>query len=147
MKKRIFGITTLLLFPANIKAYDTFIGSTFTLNWTDANKYCATNYGTSLATITSDSENSEAYAAGLAASNGDADRFFIGLNDINDDSIWTWIDGSTSSYRYTFGISGDGNCAEYIIDTNGNAWNDLSCSSFRYFVCNFNTLQPTQGTF
>ena len=48
------------------------------------------------------------------------------------------MDGTDSSYRYTFAVSGDGPCSEYITDANGytDQWNDLSCSHTRYFLCN-----------
>ena len=115
-----------------------YIGTNFSANWTTANSFCTTQYGTTLATITSDAEQNTAYDAFFTAipSTPDtwSDRFFIGLNDIDDDDIWTWIDGSNSTYRSIFELSGDGNCAEYI--TSEDVWNDLSCSSTRYFVCN-----------
>lgn len=129
-----------------VRPYGNYIGSTFATNWTAANDYCMSTYGTTLATITSADENDDVISAGVAGYDaGDesgpyGDRFFIGFNDIDNDSTWTWIDGSTSSYRYTLEIGGDGNCAEYI---ENDKWNDLSCGSERYFVCNYNVTGPS----
>ena len=120
-----------------------YIGSTFDTDYDSANQYCQDTYGTTLATITNAEENAAVKAAGLAGTaagdgSGNTDRFFIGLNDQNEDGSWTWIDGSDSCYRYTFAVSGDGYCSEYITDAGGYAdhWNDLGCWQTRYFVCN-----------
>ena len=125
----------------NVNGGRSYIGSTFDTDWETAEQYCQDNYGTTLATITNAEENAAVKAAGLAGTaagdgSGNTDRFYIGLIEGSDDT-WSWADGTDSSYRYTFAVSGDGPCSEYI--TSADAWNDLSCSHTRYFVCNLNS--------
>ena len=129
----------------NANGARSYIGSTFDTDWETAEQYCQDNYGTTLATITNAEENAAVYAAGLAGTaagdgSGNTDRFYIGLIE-GSDNTWSWVDGTDSSYRYTFYESGDGQCSEYVTDANGDndAWNDLSCSHTRYFVCNLNS--------
>ena len=138
---KLYVLICLSVFVTTINGQ--YIGSTFATSWYSANDYCLEHYNSTLATIRNEDEDSAVHAAGIAGVEAstetgyNTDRFYIGLNDIDDDNSWTWIDGTISSYTYNFIISGDGNCAERMYDQD--QWNDLSCSEHeRYFVCNLN---------
>lgn len=58
--------------------------------WSDANAYCQSNFGTTLATLTSDVE-----AQQLAEKQDftDSDSPWIGLSDIEKEGKWSWASG------------------------------------------------------
>eukprot|EP01084_Bolivina_argentea_P286275 491070_1 len=88
-------------------------------NWTVANQYCLDTFGTTLATI----ENAEDAQIALAAtdeSKSAALNFWIGLNDIANESQWVNVDGSNCG----------GNCIFLDSWMNGqpNNWNVQNCA-------------------
>ena len=108
--------------------------------WSDAHAYCIGVYGTSLATIRSSTENDIVVSIGYA-SFGTQTLFWIGLNDIDDDGNYEWIDGTgDASTIYTKWDSGQPdtsgsskNCVEMLSSQN---WNNNVCSLTRPFICN-----------
>ena len=77
-------------------------------SWSEANEYCASKFGTSLGTIRSEYSMILALLA-LKDVNVDASnaKFWIGLNNINNDNSYSWIDGSNNDYIYgDFGCIG-----------------------------------------
>merc|ERR1719211_132961 len=83
------------------------------MNWNDANAYCASTYGTTLATITSDDD-----AEALLAIKKDA---WIGLNDLAQEGTWVWTSGHEC----------DGNCANLDYWTGSgpsNSYNNEHCA-------------------
>jgi len=60
------------------------------MTWQDANNFCASQYGTTLATITSEEEVAEIQNLVNADS---APRFYIGLNDHESEGTWKWASG------------------------------------------------------
>ena len=116
--------------------------------WSDANSYCESTHGTELATIIDSNDNSEAYSllSGNAA--------WIGLNDLNTEGTWEWVDG-ISSVTYTNWASGEPNnvyssvygerqhCAD-IESGRPALWDDDWCSALKPFLCNkYSTNNPT----
>ena len=100
-------------------------------------------YGTELATILNERENTYVRtAATYAADIGEGESLWIGMNDIDDEGNWDyWNDGTYSGefknwYASDPDNAGTGqNCAAmYGVDTN--EWIDSECESNYYFVCN-----------
>jgi len=60
------------------------------MTWQDANNFCASQYGTTLATITSEEEVAELQNLINVDS---APRFYIGLNDHESEGTWKWASG------------------------------------------------------
>ena len=60
------------------------------IDWTDANAYCASTYGTTLATIKDDADASTLLAM---KQNLGSYRVWIGLNDIETETEWVWASG------------------------------------------------------
>ena len=123
----------------------------YTKRWIDANEYCIDTYGTSLATLTSYDDILDAVWAGKEAGffdeNADSspygDRFFVGLNDIDENGIWSYIEeNSNSNYTFNPNFSGGEYCSEIIWQSEYKVTNDIGCSDAirtRYFVCNSNS--------
>ena len=113
-----------------------YIGVNSDMSWSDANAYCESTYGTTLAKITSDEENTLVREAATAA--GISSRVWIGASDDTTEDTFLWVDGS--SVDYSNWASGEPNdygsgedCAEQY---SGGTWNDRSCTSTQAFVCN-----------
>ena len=108
------------------------------INWTNAESYCQSTYGTHLATITSSIDNAYARIAATNAGIEDA-AIWIGYNDIEHEGNFTWIDGSGEGNYTNWNTgepnnSGEQDCTQlkgYL-----NTWDDAFCSSTRWFVCN-----------
>ncbi|CAH2330250.1 Hypothetical predicted protein, partial [Pelobates cultripes] len=70
----------------------------------------------------------------------DTERHWIGLNDIEDEGTWTWIDGANYSASVQFWKKGEPNdygknedCA--LLHTTGE-WNDMPCTfTDSYAIC------------
>ena len=137
--------------------------SSFTYD--DANNYCLHNYGTTLATNFTDS--SVEYNDILSifdiiktyySDNINIESCWIGLNDMNTEGTYTWIDDNSiasidSSYWYpgqpnNFG--GNQDCVNIILESNEYGLNDASCdSSFtdNSFICNSNDYVIRHGEY
>ena len=108
------------------------------MNWTSAESYCESTYGTHLATISSSIDNT--YAQIAATNAGINTHIWIGYNDIDSEGSFTWIDGSGEG-NYTNWNTGEPNndgsgedCTEMYFSSL--LWNDKSCDVTRNFVCN-----------
>ncbi|KAI4888302.1 hypothetical protein NFI96_031298 [Prochilodus magdalenae] len=108
-------------------------------NWTEAQSYCREKF-TDLATIESQKEMD----ALIAVLNGRGGRFWIGLKqkDLQDNTNWTWSDGSDSSYRYW--NTGEPNygknemCVQ-LLHNSLYRWNDAGCHQQHQFICYTNS--------
>ena len=67
-------------------------------------------------------------------------RVWIGLNDIQKEGSWVWVDGSFSSYR-NWGLNqpdntnGNEDCAVIVY---GGVWEDVRCSRVLHALCKYN---------
>ena len=70
------------------------------MSWNDANTYCKNTFGTTLSTITSESDN---IALQSIVGNTLSEHYsvLIGYNDINNEGTFTWVDGFTPSNIFT----------------------------------------------
>lgn len=71
------------------------------------------------------------------------DAVWVGLNDIDEEGVFVWTDGSPNTYARYFGsepdnYAGNENCV--VIITGGNAadFRDITCSLPRPFICERN---------
>ena len=60
------------------------------ISWSDANAYCASTYGTTLATIKTDIDANTVLAM---KQNIGSVRVWVGLNDIGTEADWEWVSG------------------------------------------------------
>ncbi|XP_072020400.1 macrophage mannose receptor 1-like [Amphiura filiformis] len=110
--------------------------NTAQVEYDDARTLCTTQ-GADLASINSANENnfilSYMYDAGF-----DASRCWIGMNDLDQEMLYSWTDGSEVTYvnwaYYEPNNSGNEDCVEMYV--NDGRWNDLPCTGW-YFnpVC------------
>lgn len=120
-----------------------YIGVNQRLLWSDAQAYCNSNYGTSLATILSAEDNAAVRAEGDSVFGSQS--LWIGLHDMNNEDTFEWQDGSGEADNYyTNWSSGEpndsGNNEDCIEMYFNGQWNDHVCSTqSRYFVCNYPT--------
>ena len=119
-------------------------------NYTAASAYCASNFGTKLASIHSKEEDDE--AVGLCRDHGYTANYgncWIGLSDIANQDDWVWDDGTVYDYQnwgtnQPSGKYGNSNedCGELRKNLNYE-WNDHFCRLNLYFLCNQPTSNPT----
>eukprot|EP01084_Bolivina_argentea_P274665 468213_1 len=118
--------------------------------WSNAQSFCSTNIGTSLASIHSKEDQDDIRA--LCSSN--SAHCWIGLSDINEQGTYVWVDETTFDYgtNPTGGVTPgmdpwgntpdnepNGGSSENCIQAHsdkGFRWNDESCASNAYFICN-----------
>ena len=101
---------------------------TVSRNWNESDLECS-NYDQRLASILSEQET------GLAVKTASNILLWIGLNDIANESVYVWVDGSTFGYTnwaFPYPIGGrDVNCV--------NTWNgqtaDFPCSNQQAHIC------------
>ena len=111
-----------------------------------AQEQCQILFGTDLASIHSDRDLHEAQL--LCNATQTIDRScFVGLNDLNNDTIWEWIDGTTFDYGTTLGeypwFEGEPNnpLREHCVELRHQfdfLWNNIRCvgGNNRNFICN-----------
>eukprot|EP01083_Nonionella_stella_P158106 514169_1 len=120
--------------------------------WLEANEYCRSQYGTSLATITSAKENTEiTYSSGLQYTIGATPTTcsFIGLHRMHSMIDWDWIDGTGLNYTHwaSGNTSSDTKLCSFMCGYG--TWYTTSCTEEddHAFVCNspkhVTTAQPT----
>lgn len=124
-----------------------YVGVNLLLDWTSAQSYCLSNYGASLATISNSTQNNLVRDAASVAGIGNDEYLWIGLNDIDIEGTFVWED-NTSPLVYENWNSGEPNdygdedCVEM---RSGNVWNDMACTTTRYFVCNIASSSSNTG--
>ena len=97
--------------------------------WTEAETYCATEIGTSLASIHSEADNNNAVDVALLANM--TGRIWLGGSDLVTEGTWVWTDGSPWDYENWAGINpnngrgGTEHCLQF--GTTTGQWNDLQC--------------------
>jgi hypothetical protein len=98
--------------------------------WTDVQPLCA-SFGANLASVQDADENL------FLVLNGNGDTNWIGLNDIGNEGVFTWVDGAP--VEYTNWVDGqapidnlDANCVG--VDSQGE-WHDLNCTNYRAGFC------------
>jgi hypothetical protein len=113
------------------------------MSWADALQTCKdrSNGELLLATLESEAEMS-GLNAGIAARAPSVTNYWIGANDRNTESQWSWANGVPLDGGYGYSNWGPGepndwggkeDCAEvYTADA---GWNDADCTSQRPFVC------------
>ena len=119
------------------------------MGWYQANEYCLTHHGTTLASVKNAQEMNllaphlRVWHVYQSVHQG---WFWIGLKR-NSNNEWEWVDG-TPFGEYTRWLGGEGSntnekCAWYLRDTSyyrGNFWLDKSCNQVAFgFICNDNT--------
>ena len=110
------------------------------MNWTSANSYCETTYGTMLATITSSDEDVEARAAATNAGISETSSIWIGFNDMVTEDTWVWIDGTLNTTYAPWNTNepnDSGDCGQQYGTDKSNLWDDTGCKNTKPFVCNY----------
>ncbi|XP_041443149.1 hepatic lectin isoform X1 [Xenopus laevis] len=106
-------------------------------NWEKARSFCVQEGG-DLAVINSEKEQTFLKEkSGVSRIN----RFWIGLNDLEEEGTWTWVDGTDYSTSYQFWTKGEPNdhlknedCA-HLWNFTGE-WNDVHCTfEVPYAIC------------
>ena len=101
------------------------------MNWSEANDYCLTHFSSRLASIDSQDENYFIYR--LSIQNGINSSIWIGLNDINNEGNWEWVNGKSVVYTNWHNNlpheTGSQDCVEMIINPtktwqHSTKWND-----------------------
>ena len=115
-----------------------YVGINSAMSATNGQSYCILTYGTSLATITSDVENTA--ARDEADSQGVTGDAWIGGTDEATEGTWLWRDGSGNISDYTNWASGEPNDSQTGEDClhlqSDYQWNDLACANSKGFICN-----------
>jgi hypothetical protein len=98
--------------------------------WTDLQPLCA-SFGANLASIQDADENL------FLVLMGDTSTNWIGLNDIGNEGVFTWVDGAPVEYTNWVDAMEpvdnlDANCVG--IDSQGE-WHDLNCTNYRAGIC------------
>ena len=130
-----------------------YFGVNIALNYTSADIYCQTQFGTHLATVTSAKENNDTRRAATNGGISTSDDIWIGYNDIDNEDTWIWLDGTrTDLYMNQYenwhdgepnnGIYGQDRAQIYADGT----WDDDYCKETKPFVCNARP-RTTQGIY
>lgn len=124
----------------------TYIGVNMSVNWSDAENYCSTVYGTKLATITSVDENADVRTAATEAGISTSLRVWIGFNDIDSEGTWVWNDGTSATFaNWSPGNPNDAGCGQDcasmypltgVQSIYNTTWDDNYCYNTYGFVCN-----------
>ena len=126
-----------------------YIGVEIKMTWQDAQSYCQTNYHTSLATLMTSEQITNARSAATVAGIGTSESFWCGFNDINNEGTWEWQDSTPTNGYDNWSTNepnnsgGNQNCAQ--VYSNGE-WDDDYCANTRYFVCNYIGIDETIST-
>ena len=111
-----------------------YIGVNELKTWDEAESYCQLMYGTSLATIMTDEQGTNARTAATIAGIDTGDSFWFGFNDISSEGTWEWIDGTTSN-GYTNWDDGEPNNSGGDQDCGEISWAGMWFVFFALFCC------------
>lgn len=118
--------------PSITSAGQTFYLCHNDLRWLDAREFCSAQ-GHELAFFDSAAQTSEVWAAARAISAG---RWAIGLNDLDEENHYVWIDGSEPSFNL-WAANEPAHALDWfdcVFLSNG-AWVELNCIEKAAFVC------------
>ncbi|XP_060551516.1 perlucin-like protein [Ruditapes philippinarum] len=65
--------------------------------------------------------------------------YYIGLNDIQEEGVWVWVESSSSASYLNWrpnepnSVGNDENCV--VIDKNSGQWLDVACHNFFHYIC------------
>ena len=119
-----------------IEPSENYIVGLIKMSWNDANNYCQSEYGTTLASIHTAEENEEAWGLCDRISKHEDDLCFIGLNDIDNEKAWLWSDNSVYIYENWADDQPNDGYGEDCTMMRINGWNDYSCDNAGWFLCN-----------
>ena len=144
-KMKIILLDILLFHLQSITSYDTqYILISNKKTWQNANNYCLSQFGSTLATITTDKDLKNAQ---ILQYQYDSPSLLIGLTDIFNESQWEWIDGTScnhhtsttscidDSYWYTDPLNGN-NTENFAILRSDGLYEDTSGDNKYMFLCN-----------
>ncbi|KAB0388402.1 hypothetical protein FD755_003358 [Muntiacus reevesi] len=102
-----------------------------TKTWDEARTFCQENYS-HLVIISNSAEQDF-----VAKAHGSPRVYWLGLNDINVEGDWRWLDGSPVTLSFwdpqePNNLYNNENCASM---NKGGTWNDLSCDKTTYWIC------------
>eukprot|EP01084_Bolivina_argentea_P136778 240901_1 len=131
----------------------------------EAEAYCNSTYGTTLASIHNSSDNTAAQTLCVPQANDPKKACSIGLNDKlnergSDRTLWTWSDGTAYDFATNWrtnepndynGFPNGEDCA--VIWQSDGLWNDIPCDGpqndssgyFQRFLCNYGTYFPSSA--
>lgn len=104
----------------------------YTVNWTTAENFCFSEFGTTLATITNESQNEQVQSLCL-----DTDCW-LGATDAVTEGTFLWNSNGeevTYSDYASDEPNGDGDCLILRHNYTTSKWNDYPCSFLNYIVC------------
>ena len=155
------GVTIEMVFESEINVYNEydngyFIGVRYigslqnSITWQEAENYCQDNHGSNLASVHSETENTQAFEAAIGAGatpDGANNLIWFGFHDIDSEGTFVWTDGSNIDYaNWDNGEPNDynnGNPGEDCTSVRSSGrWNDLPCDptvlahTVTSFVCN-----------
>lgn len=132
---------------AKVDIANSYIGVDYSLTFNAAETYCQEYYNSSLAIITTNSDNDAVYNAAVDA--GIDQYFWVGATDCLNESVWVWNDGTrVNNNHYTNWKSGEpgGGISENCLQFRTNKeWDDEECDDTYPFVCN--AITNTTGTY
>ncbi|KAB0366865.1 hypothetical protein FD754_011021 [Muntiacus muntjak] len=102
-----------------------------TKTWDEARTFCQENYSHLVIISNSDEQDF------VAKAHGSPRVYWLGLNDINVEGDWRWLDGSPITLSFwdpqePNNLYNNENCASM---NKGGTWNDLSCDKTTYWIC------------
>jgi len=112
--------------------------------WMDAEQFCQDRFGTHLASIHNEAQNSEIYGLFSGAA-------WLGLSDRDNEGKWVWTDGSAYDFKNWYpgepnNWGGYEDCTTSHRWSSVKKWNDLGCSKARTFMCNRYSSPPQSPT-
>ena len=108
------------------------------MNWEDADSYCQDTFGTHLASIHSSSYLDDITGDGTFWDSHS--NVWIGLNDVDSEHDFVWVDGTL--FDYTNGMTDSDSTTENCVRITSSAggWDDIACTrTFTGFICNYDT--------